>query len=141
MKVLNFLKARKWGILLLILVLAVNFLMAQDSPSVSQSPDAFNILLLIPLVLGILAHWVKSYSRGQTSLSLWQYIVQGLGNTFVTVVGAIGTLIGMVAATPANYTPINFTVCFNVFLLGFSWDSAAGGTAAKMTASVAPPKP
>lgn len=135
----QFLRARKWGILFFLTVIAVNLAMAfEDTPSLTVN-TGFNAVLLIPLLIGIIAHYLKSYSRGQTTVDIWQYMSQGVGTTIMTFIGSISVLIGMTAASPSAYSPVNFAVLFNVFLIGFSADSAIGGPAMKMTASVAAP--
>ena len=121
----SLIKSRLWAILFLIALILINFAFAQGESI--QDVSEFNIMLLLPLILGILAHWVKSYSRQQAP-NLMEYLKASLSNTFTTIIGAISSLIGLVAASPANYAPINFVVLFNVFLLGFGWDSATGGT-------------
>jgi uncharacterized membrane protein YesL len=126
--------SRTFAILFLVVLIGGNLLLAQPAPT-TPTQISFNVLLLIPLFVGILAHWLKCYSRQQAP-NLLEYLKSGLSNTITTFIGAISTLIGLVVASPAQYDPPNFIILFNVFLIGFSWDSATGGTSWKQAAEV-----
>lgn len=119
---------RAWSLLALVVMigLCVFQAFAQDgtpTPAITDVP----VLLYAPLIVGMLAHWLKGFSRGTITVSLWQYVLQNLGQTFSAIGTAIVAFNGMYLLNPAAY-PLNFGGLFGVFLIGYTSDSILNGT-------------
>jgi len=133
---------RHWllAVILVAVAIVLNIYTAFAQEPIPVPVSGFEPLLLLPLLVGILAHWLKSYVRGQTG-GLWLYLSTGWSNTLATFLGAVGVFIGMYNVSPQSYTPVTFTVVFNVFMIGFTADSIAGGTSWKTETPTATAKP
>ena len=113
-------------LLIVMLVFHVGILWAQDGvPVVDQS---FPLWLLIPLFIGMLAHWVKGYARGTITTNLRQYFIANLGQTVSALVAAIGQLLGAWAAGTVPAEAGLFAMAWAVFNIGYVSDSALNGS-------------
>lgn len=111
---------------IVMLVFHINILWAQDAlPAVDQT---FPIWLLIPLFIGMLAHWLKGYVRGSISTNIWQYFISNLGQTVSAVVAAVGQLFGAWAAGTVPVDAGIFAMAWAVFNIGYVSDSTLNGS-------------
>lgn len=119
---------RGWAFLCLVLMVTIFAFQAiaqeeAPAPAITDVP----IILYVPLLLGMLGHWIKGFSRGTITVSLWQYALQNLGQTFSAIGTAIVAFNGMYLLNPAAY-PLNIGGLFGVFLIGYTSDSLLNGT-------------
>lgn len=119
---------RAWALacLLVMISLCVFQALAQDgtpTPAITDVP----VLLYVPLIAGMGCHWLKGFSRGTITVSLWQHALQNLGQTFSAIGTAIVAFNGMYLLNPAAY-PLNFGGIFGAWLIGYTSDSILNGT-------------
>lgn len=125
---LSSLTPRAWSLVVLVMLIGLCIFqaIAQDAtptPAITDVPA----LLYVPLIVGMVAHWLKGFSRGTITVTLWQYALQNLGQTFSAIGTAIVAFNGMYLLNPAAY-PLNFGGLFGVFLIGYTSDSLLNGT-------------
>jgi hypothetical protein len=93
----------------------------------TPSAENFPYTLLLPMLIGMVAHWLRGFDRGTISLNLWDYILDSVGKTISAVVGAVSQLIGLYALSPEKFSG-SFVTWWFVFLIGFASDSALNGS-------------
>lgn len=109
----------------ILLVVLVTTVFSQDATTITA--PGFPALMLVPLLLGMFAHWAKGYQRGTITVNLKDWILSGIGQTITAVIGAVGQLIAVWTANPSMFEPFQFTMAWTVFLMGYASDSALNG--------------
>jgi len=117
---------KRFGLLFVgLVVLFVYAAIAQTTGDTSTPiPAGFPYLLAIPLVIGMMAHWMMAYIKGTVKVSLWQYIIQGVGWTIGAFSTAVGSLAALWALNPAGYNPAVIGTWIQVIFIGYGIDSA-----------------
>jgi hypothetical protein len=121
---------RMWRFLFTITVVLLlqGILVFSQTEAPVPVPADFPLVLLVPLIIGMVLHWLKGYGRGTITVNFFQYILDSLGQTITALLGAVASFIGLYSANPIAYDPHNVTAWISVILIGYSFDSALNGT-------------
>ena len=89
--------------------------------------DAFPAWLILPLLVGMAAHWLKGYTRGTIQGSFWRWWGDNISLTIGAVVAGVGQLFG---AWESGMIPVGvhwLLQFWAVFNIGYVSDSTING--------------
>jgi len=116
----------KFLVLVLALVVITITALAQSDPA--DPPGTFvqkfpSVVLLIPLYLGMLGHWIKGFTRGTIPVNWWVWLTDNIGLTIGAMIAAIVQLVGFYQLTPGILDAGGASAWWIVFLMGYGADS------------------
>lgn len=94
----------------------------QDVPKADPAPS-FPFLLLIPYVLGVLAHWLKKYTIEGMGATLWQWLFKNFGWSITSLVAGIVAVWGIYTANPSALVAGNLGSWIIVFTTAMAADT------------------
>jgi hypothetical protein len=106
-------------LLTLLMLVIVNTALSQE-PVVQSFPSA---ILLIPLALGMFAHWLKGFTRGTIPASWGGWLIDNIGFTIAALVAGVGQLVGFYQLSPEILNSGGVGAWWIVFMMGYASDS------------------
>ena len=92
---------RQWLIIALVVICTTVVLAdPNDVPPVAQD---FPFILILPYILGKIAHWYKKWQKDGAGITFWAWWLTDPVSTVVTLVVGISAFMAMYALNPAMY--------------------------------------